>query len=459
MPHIWHCVDVETVKQLGKLRELLEASPSIALHIKDFSFSWSMGEDYMWFDDYPQETGTLLELAFRDRFQVWDDLRTELEATAKWHRDESPPILYFKHGGVEYTAPGRCHAVEGQFRQLKYDRKAPREGADGPDGDGEDERIKTPEQLIDCAVEVVGKLASLQKFSWTTPVLPMPAGVFQALSNLTTPLNSLHLDLTKARSHVQACKCFCDVNYECSCADLIDFPPSAARAVPFWKLAGNLRDLGFSFSDLLSHTKGEIEEQDETSLGSFELPAQLPTSKTEQDALRFSVAYRTIITAARGSSLRRLKVTQDVQHPFAIRTLLPCWMLLEERQGLSWFEPTWQLAACSLRPFFSHASLWFGVESGTSERQDRTFTREEVQLLRAMFKGAAMPRITPPLGQDQAILRYLVWMEQDEELAQRVVDAWNAIEGRGEADKVHCGCLKCRPRWVRQAQAGGYARS
>lgn len=165
-----------------------------------------MGGDYLELYCYPQETGTLLKLAFRDRFRVWDELRKELGATAKWNVDTVPLKLYFKHGGIENNAPGRCCAVKGELRQLKYNRKASREGADGPDGDGEDKRIKSPEQLIDCGVEVVDKLKSLEKFNWTTPVLPMPEGVFQALANLTTPLTSLHLDLTKARSSVSACE-------------------------------------------------------------------------------------------------------------------------------------------------------------------------------------------------------------------------------------------------------------
>ena len=37
---------------------------------------------------------------------------------------------------------------------------------------------------------------------------------------------------------------------------------------------------------------------------------------------------------------------------------------------------------------------------------------------------------------DEIIKRYMRWFAQDEELAQQVVNAWNAVVERGEADLV-----------------------
>lgn len=183
-------------------------------------------------------------------------------------------------------------------------------------------------------------------------------------------------------------------------------------------------------------------------MSSFELPAELPTSKEEQDALRFSIAYRTIITAAPGGSLRSLKIIPSLEHPFAIRALLPYWLLIDP-PSVSGCQGTWELAARTLRPALAHASLWLGANSDPGAREDRRLTREEVQSLHEVFSGAALPRFFRPRGQYQAVMRYLAWMEQDEELAQQVADAWNVIEGRGKADENPCGCTKC-PNWLHQ---------
>lgn len=39
---------------------------------------------------------------------------------------------------------------------------------------------------------------------------------------------------------------------------------------------------------------------------------------------------------------------------------------------------------------------------------------------------------------------YLPWLVRDVQLAQQVLEAWNAIVERGEADKVRCPCKECR---------------
>lgn len=40
LPELWATVDVATIDELGRLRETLRVSPSLALHIRQFSFLW-----------------------------------------------------------------------------------------------------------------------------------------------------------------------------------------------------------------------------------------------------------------------------------------------------------------------------------------------------------------------------------------------------------------------------------
>lgn len=76
LPELWNCVTISTVKELGKLSELLEALPSIAPHIHSFGFSWDMGGDcYEGYWSFPEKEGRTIDLAFSNRLELWERLR------------------------------------------------------------------------------------------------------------------------------------------------------------------------------------------------------------------------------------------------------------------------------------------------------------------------------------------------------------------------------------------------
>lgn len=93
-------------------------------------------------------------------------------------------------------------------------------GGVGPDGRGPDRLIDSVETLELCMLEIVSQLSAIETFRWPTPVLPMPASVFEELRGLTA-LIALHLDLPSARASV-------------SCS------------VPYWQLTDSLQDLSIT---------------------------------------------------------------------------------------------------------------------------------------------------------------------------------------------------------------------
>lgn len=81
-------VRIHTAAELGRLRETLPASPSIAAHIRHFSFSWDMGGDYYRCKHYSRDEGTLVQLAFRDRKAIWRSLLDECRTWAEQEASE-----------------------------------------------------------------------------------------------------------------------------------------------------------------------------------------------------------------------------------------------------------------------------------------------------------------------------------------------------------------------------------
>lgn len=64
-------------------------------------------------------------------------------------------------------------------------------GGMGPDDQGSDELISSPDELDTALEEVVSRMTQLDSFAWQTQTAPMPLGVFKALEELTT-LRHLH---------------------------------------------------------------------------------------------------------------------------------------------------------------------------------------------------------------------------------------------------------------------------
>lgn len=209
LPLLWSAVHVATVDETARLREILKISPSLAQHVRSFSFFWTMnGEAYDYQrnrpGDYAPKELTLLDLAFRDRPGMYNALRTKLGCESKCEEDIYGEFgLYFEHNGVKYQAPGKYFLPLDQ--RGKSDPTFIQVGS-GPDGDGLDQLlIKSPEELVACLTEVVGQLRSLQTLGWSSPVLPMPLEVFNAVKTLA-PLTSLHLDLSSCRTNVHSCE-------------------------------------------------------------------------------------------------------------------------------------------------------------------------------------------------------------------------------------------------------------
>lgn len=171
------------------------------------------------FDDYSYHKYgdgqlTLLDLAFRDRLQMWKDLvekhnaQTQLEMYDMMSDFLSPSPkarLYFEHDGDRYYEPSEPPlATEPTGGSMfKWDKRV---GGVGPDGKGEDKLIKTAAQFIECCEEIVAQLSSLETFRWNTYITPMPPGIFESLAKLTS-LKRFHPGLTLDSGIVHARKC------------------------------------------------------------------------------------------------------------------------------------------------------------------------------------------------------------------------------------------------------------
>lgn len=206
-------------------------------------------------------------------------------------------------------------------------------------------------------------------------------------------------------------------------------------------------------------TRIHITEKQEEEFLSFDLPSDLSNSSipldTAEDRNIFHdrLILRTIVAAARGGKLRRLSV--NVHEAFAIRSLLPAWVSIEDWSELHGFSHRniWLLAAGSLRPLLAHASLWLPALT-PGARSDRRLTGNDVQGLQAHFKKVGMPRAVKVFQkQSLELIPYLSWLEEDATLSQQVADAWNAVVARREADLVKCLCQECKQEVGEDADA------
>lgn len=69
---LWEVVHVKSIDELGRLRQTLRVSPHIARYVRCFCFIWWI-PDASWMDEYPEKEGTLLDFAFCDRQQVFEE--------------------------------------------------------------------------------------------------------------------------------------------------------------------------------------------------------------------------------------------------------------------------------------------------------------------------------------------------------------------------------------------------
>lgn len=187
----------------------------------------------------------------------------------------------------------------------------------------------------------------------------------------------------------------------------------------------------------------------------FELPSELPQAEEAQHSLHSGIAFRAIVTAAKGGKLRSVHL--DAKHcelyaPFACRSLLPLWVGVEHWQLGSHSDYFWVSAAQSLRPALAHVSLWMDSKPGLSK--GRLLTGRDVQSLQSHLSKEVVSKL---LWRDacesrrghETIERYLPWLTVDSELSQQVADAWNVLVEKGKADLVRCACNKCRSRAYR----------
>lgn len=192
---VWRCVEINTVKKLGALRDLIGTSQKLAHAIKYFSFEWNMGGDSRSAPALAAGPRSLLELAFCDRMPFWEDLRAKHGKEITFEKEyQGFSSGSFLHRGKAYVAPGRFQGrVTGDAHSYDYNHT----GGSGPDGKGEDARIRNPCQLESCLVDVLTRLTSLEEFMWDTPVMPLPRGAVPVLAARKTLARldiTLHLD-------------------------------------------------------------------------------------------------------------------------------------------------------------------------------------------------------------------------------------------------------------------------
>lgn len=212
LPLLWKTVYIAKVETLGQMYLLLDVSPGIAQHIRTFCFDWKLEPDNDRLDLalYPAEEGTMLDLAFRDRFQLWEEYKKRHGCEGKVNIlrtdiDSDTANLYFTNeDGLWFEAPGHCVAEPDVEHTLEC-YLARRVGGSGPDGEGEDRLIKTAAQFRGCIIETVARL-SLTRFEWTSWVTPLPVAAFN-LVRANSDLNILQLRFTVYRDNVSDRKC------------------------------------------------------------------------------------------------------------------------------------------------------------------------------------------------------------------------------------------------------------
>lgn len=206
-PLLWAVVHVSTVEELGRIRETLKVSPEIASLIRSFVFSWDMDEGYQVYEHYDAAEGSLLDLAFRNRTKMWNDLRKQHGCKLKNNYAEAyePCSAYrwFVHNKVEFMEPGQMPPRKGcdPNDEVAWDDRKPRIGANGPDGKGKDRFIKDPKDFNSCMDQIAAQLTSLETFGWCSSLAQIPTASFNTLAKLPT-LTTLHVTMSEYRGDV-----------------------------------------------------------------------------------------------------------------------------------------------------------------------------------------------------------------------------------------------------------------
>lgn len=223
--------------------------------------------------------------------------------------------------------------------------------------------------------------------------------------------------------------------------------------MPYWELGWKLRYLSLSLLDQDSSGRSadSAEERFEDQINTFELPTQPLSSTATAVGAYAAIANRTIIAAAGdGRALRNLCLNTPwhaLDAAFACRNLLPKWVSMDY-----WYlrhtKNVWAIAAMSLRPALAHVSLWRTPVWTSVPKNDRLLTGADVQAIRFRFAHEGKPKFFRQQSglSAEPIDRYLVWLEEDAELAQRVADAWNQDVEKVRANFVECMCSKWQGR-------------
>lgn len=204
LPLLWAKVELKSVKQLGVLHGLLKALPYLAMHIKSFSFRWTMGGDCrpLRLAAFASEEGSTLDLAFTDRLELFERLY-RLDGA-----DSEILSLGMDGDDTEVRCNGKVCSPPGRHDERIVCESYPwtcGAGGRGPDGKGEDSVIKNATAFNQYITEVVGMLPFLETFCWRVHVTPMPRGVFDALTRLAS-LEQLFLLFTTHRNNLSDCK-------------------------------------------------------------------------------------------------------------------------------------------------------------------------------------------------------------------------------------------------------------
>lgn len=226
-----------------------------------------------------------------------------------------------------------------------------------------------------------------------------------------------------------------------------------ALTVPFWEISHRLKALEADVKYLSLRDPHYLRLKEQAEMSSTNSAALMEAFKEQcpDDADEFHrlLACQTIIAAARGGQLRRLKPHCETPHPFAIRALLPYWVSVEDWgvQATQAHTHEWIRAAVALRPLLAHASLWLGTSPTSDMRSSRSLSAQDVQSLSSHFQEEGRPIVHPSmwsnLDSTYTIKRYLPWLAEDSTLSLQVADAWNAIVDCGEADRISCRCIRC----------------
>lgn len=167
-----------------------------------------MDDDYDRCDGFPESHGSLLDLAFKDRLDIWEELAQELDRAWEKFGDKWTMRVFEPDIGKLLVAPGRCFPIpeddEG-WGEPSYSYDASNYEGAGPDGKVEKLLIETPQQFTECIDELMAQLKMLKTFAWSSPVTPVPLTALQSLAR-SVGFTSLHVNMSTYRTNLFFCE-------------------------------------------------------------------------------------------------------------------------------------------------------------------------------------------------------------------------------------------------------------